>query len=1024
MATKAYIPPTGGTTTEPGLIGGKIAGPIVKPWIALSDLNNGDVAVYVGQGNADGSFAIPNVPDGSYTLTYWDEPQDYILDIQNVTVVNGESVDVGDLHALGWWTQISGYVFNDINENGKKDSGEAGLANFPVSMKKRENSLMDRGAVTVFTDSQGYYFMENAYPITQWLVEEVYSDQFKTTGVTYQADNQPDETTVLGAGVDISVLPIIGLGGRVDWGVKAYSPGDNGGIVGTVSYDTTRNELDPRFAVVEEWQPGVPDLTVDLYAPIPCGTNAGAPCSADGYEVVASGPDAGAYATGQLLNTYVTENWQRPKAAPPATWTATRSSTAPTRTCCRSARTDNCLEGPMMGVQFAPYATDQGTPNANFGATVDGNYGFGDGCFGTRRVRHGNPGLRRRVGSHGPDAGGLPGQGRDPERRQRAPDVQGHQGRGHQHLPWRPVHPAGPAAGVRRPAPHRGPRRRGHRQLPLQDSRSNGVTVDASTPIDNPDFADAGGTYYEGQQTPLCDTKLVTVSDRRSIAPTFNVFTDVPLPVRFWGLIVDDLNFSSNPKSLLYGEKMGVPFAPVGIYDYTNRLVTTVESDYNGLFDVLLPSTNRISCPTPSGVCPNLYRFVGNDPGVPGRLNPTYNPQFRTIAAEFEAFPGLLVPADLAPTQVGVSVQLPGSQVLAPVACNLNDPTGGAAATTPELFAVSRPYVNGSSAAFTVSGQGFGATKGAGQVTLDGIPVATATWNDTADQRDGDHLAVDRPGPPPAHGHQLQRPADGQRPDVLPDRRLVQPAAVRGRPGEQPQLHGGQEDRRQVVHAARHAPGGGRPRDPERARCGTGRRPGGRVPEQPQRRPALQPARRVLREPDHLQERSSSRESGPVASVPTNRQVQGTILDGSAYGGDSAVATDWVTRIDALTWAGNQNVNDGAVISLYLAEHRHKRLPDNVQRHDRAVDRRLRHPRRRPDRLPEQHQRGRRHADGPARDHRHPGRSDLRQRLRPQPPDHEQRGPEQRRRLRDDPDRDPGPAGPRHRQPERRRPHR
>ena len=37
--------------------------------------------------------------------------------------------------------------------------------------------------------------------------------------------------------------------------------------------------------------------------------------------------------------------------------------------------------GPLQGVQFGPYPTDQGTPDANFGAAVDGNYGFGDGCF-------------------------------------------------------------------------------------------------------------------------------------------------------------------------------------------------------------------------------------------------------------------------------------------------------------------------------------------------------------------------------------------------------------------------------------------------------------------------------------------------------------------------------------------------------------------------------------------------------------------------------------------------------------------
>ena len=132
------------------------------------------------------------------------------------------------------------------------------------------------------------------------------------------------------------------------------------------------------------------------------------------------------------------------------------------------------------------------------------------------------------------------------------------------------------------------------------------------------------------------------MSQGRSIAPTFNLFhARVPVAGRLFAYIVDDLNFSADPQSTLYGEKAGVPHVPVGIYDFTNRLVHTSESDSNGIFDVLLPSTDRISCPTPSGVCANLYRLVGNDPGVPGRLNPNYNPRFRTIAAEFEVFPGL-----------------------------------------------------------------------------------------------------------------------------------------------------------------------------------------------------------------------------------------------------------------------------------------------------------------------------------------------------------------------------------------------
>ena len=47
---------------------------------------NGDQAVWVGRGAADGSFTIPNVPDGNYQLTWWDEPQNYILQLVNVTV--------------------------------------------------------------------------------------------------------------------------------------------------------------------------------------------------------------------------------------------------------------------------------------------------------------------------------------------------------------------------------------------------------------------------------------------------------------------------------------------------------------------------------------------------------------------------------------------------------------------------------------------------------------------------------------------------------------------------------------------------------------------------------------------------------------------------------------------------------------------------------------------------------------------------------------------------------------------------
>jgi hypothetical protein len=224
---ECLFPSCGGIGGEPGLLGGKpkAVNPIHRLFVSLSDINNNDQTVFMQEFDCDElagcqpvSFTIPNVPDGDYVIGIWDEPQDYIFYIQNVSVRGGETVDLGTLSLMGWWTTIEGHVFNDSNVNGKMDAGEPGIPNFPIVMRTRSNSIMDRGATAVTTDANGYYWMENAYPMTQWLVEEAYADGFMTTGITFQADNQPEETTILGQGVDLNVHPVIGL--DADWGVK------------------------------------------------------------------------------------------------------------------------------------------------------------------------------------------------------------------------------------------------------------------------------------------------------------------------------------------------------------------------------------------------------------------------------------------------------------------------------------------------------------------------------------------------------------------------------------------------------------------------------------------------------------------------------------------------------------------------------------------------------------------------------------------------------------------------------------
>ena len=962
LAVSAYIPPVGGIGGEAGLLGAKPKdkNPIHRLFVSLSDINNNDQTVYMHEFDCDENngclpvnFDIPNVPAGDYVIGVWDEPQDYIFLEQNVSVGDGETVDLGSLSMLGWWTTIDGYVFNDLNANGIKDPGEPGMSGFPVAMRTRENSLMDRGATVVTTDANGYYWMENAYPMTQWLVMEAYADTFYTTGITYQADNQSEPTTVLGAGVDVNVHPVIGLGGHLDWGVKAYDPGTNGGIVGTVSYDTTRNELDPRYAAIEDWQPSIAGLTVDLYASVECqydpdtGAQISLHCDPTGsFEVDTDG----SFLKGPLLNQYITETWERPSGCvardvngDPLTNPGDQQALPV------GAEVPGndlpCIEAPMMGVQFGPLATDQGTGDANFGASVDGNYGFGDGCFQTVQV----DGVDTIVPGEFDATSGtcttgefmsLPSStdylvqvvipteadvygtaavhpNRPLYKVTREEDI--NIGNGDSFIPQVPP-PL--CAGALHTVDVAGQGADGY--LPVDVFGDGYVTVPASTPTVNPTFVDIGGSTYEGQQKPLCDVKLIHLGDSSSIAPGFNFFTDVPLPGRFWGLIVDDLNFSSNPKSTAYGEKLPLAFAPVGIYDYTNRLITTVESDYNGLFDVLLPSTNRISCPTPSGVCANLYRFVGNDPGTPGNWNSNYTPQYRTISAEFEAFAGLTIPADLAPTPVSVAVQIPGLQTTQPVVCSLNDMTGVTPATTPEFFAIDKPYMysndNGANRTFTLTGLGFGVT--AGSVQLDDATMDLNSWSDTSIQ-----FTVPSSGPDdPSEGpHQLKiTTAGGLNTVNALTFHVISPGGGNG-----------------AYNPTVLEVGVGKTYDPTDPARNTGD-PGGEFgPYEHALQDALNDATNVSKAlvvvypgpVDLSNPRYNGRGSyyenlvmhspvklqgvGPGGVYPAGmglQPVQGSIIDGVAFGGDTNTFLAWEDLVFGLPRAGNQDVAGGQVI--------------------------------------------------------------------------------------------------------------
>ena len=729
MIGRTYVSQTGGLP-NPGAIWGGGTGtvleaPVEDAWISLACLATcpglPDQAQFVQKANSDGTFSIGRVPAGTWNVTIWDEAQVRLLDTVQITVKATKTTDIGDFPLAGWFTELSGSVFLDRNANGKRDAGEAGVPGFPLTLRTRVNTLNDQGAASASTNDAGEWAME-AYPLGQFLILEAYHQGYKTTGATWKLGNDPQPFTQLTDQVDWNVLNIFGLAGQIDIGVQAYAPGSNGGIVGTVSYDTTRNELNPRNAAAEDWQPGVPGVTMQLWAPkrvngsyvtVASGSNEGAikqygagGCTRneDDYGKVdaAGGCDPLPDNTG-AATTQTTESWSRPTGCtsrtadgkPAYSQVLPQSTNSPSF----EATPDMpCIEAPMMSVQF-------GT-----NGEVDGNYGFGDLNIGDYLVEAVPPADTTVLGN---PANPKPLYKFTDEASINIFD-------GDTYIPQNGLYTASGAASE--PAP-----------VAVTDYRENTSdsacagrmhTIDSSG---NPNFVAGGGSPMEGLTRPYCDVKLVQVKPRRSIAPIFHVYTDVAIPTRFVGYIIDDLNVSTNPKSTVYGEKAGMQNVPVGVYDFTGRLVYTAESDYNGYYEALLPSTDTIACPTPSGVCPNVYRLVGNDPGQLGHPNLNFNPQYRTIGTEFQGWPGVVHPVDQAPSRVAASFQLPGSQGTYPPACAVP-------AAQPEFFTINKPYGQSTDATFiyTIKGKNFGNARGTGQVLLNSTAVTSySAWNDT-----------------------------------------------------------------------------------------------------------------------------------------------------------------------------------------------------------------------------------------------------------------------------------------------------
>ena len=157
--------------------------------------------------------------------------------------------------------------------------------------------------------------------------------------------------------------------------------------------------------------------------------------------------------------------------------------------------------------------------------------------------------------------------------------------------------------------------------------------------VTNQDFIDARRQPVRWPGTVRCATPSSSRSaTRKSIAPDFELFTDVPVPGKFWGLVNDNLNVSIDPKSTLFGEIAGIGNAPVGIYDFTDRLVDTAHTDPNGFFTALAPLDEHVQLPASGRPLPEHVPRGRQRPGPALGAQPRLPPRVRHDLGEL---PGL-----------------------------------------------------------------------------------------------------------------------------------------------------------------------------------------------------------------------------------------------------------------------------------------------------------------------------------------------------------------------------------------------
>ena len=668
----------------------------------------------------DGKVSFTGMPPGVFKITVFDQWNDIMLDgLVGTVTINGGTPSAGAttekvFPVTQWRTNLFTRTFIDQNGTGVSDDSKPGLALVNTNIRYRD------GSIGFFnnTDLYGYAGFNEVFPFMNWLVVETSSTRFKPTrthtvydaggpvdcsaagtaagmpcstiaaniantavrvplpadlrvpGARYCDDADCTTTTNNGASTGTVFPPqawgttmgwqgLLGQNSFMEFGVRPFDPGENGGISGMVVYASTRPFDDPALSLQLSWEPGIPRVKINLYQKSVDASGSQKLTLVDStttasWDDWAQGFRTGATA-GTASNAGAVPNINCPGQDATSPFFATLKGSkqwldASRRTIAYQSQF-KCYDGWSMlnQVQPAPY---------------DGLYKFpsitGVGSNGKATTTNCTICSRDKDGDYMLPSGKYvvevilpPGYELVKEEDKNillgdvyiAPVSQQFAGFGNIYIlpdqaavnaSYNPLN-----LGSLNTTTDLGAKPRHEGDTGSVEQFWPCVGAERIVPDLNSLFPGAGqAAPFAGAKRRLCDRKEVTLADQSSALTKFFLFSSTHVAGHFTGTITNDFAAEFDPFSPQFGEKFGPPNLPVGMRDFGGNEVARVYSDQWGIYNGLYFSSYSVNPPNPTGYVPQMSIACMNDPGPIPATNSSgqyINASGTVVASKYDA---------------------------------------------------------------------------------------------------------------------------------------------------------------------------------------------------------------------------------------------------------------------------------------------------------------------------------------------------------------------------------------------------